>query len=198
MQRAGFVKSTGTHTLQQLLATHLLEEMFFKIREVEDLFGQRLVADLAGLLPFGAAPWHTSSTTLAVLVNLGLLVLFGLQHSVMARLARVGRVMGLRSCIMKYFLRKRMALGMTSSGASSSVNSSACSRLMRSAGQPVSPGDKTTRPERDYLPPSVSKRRTITVRTIGAHCSIIAHPYAEPISEITVSICFSSKFTKWH
>jgi protein-S-isoprenylcysteine O-methyltransferase Ste14 len=44
-----------------------------------------LVACLAGLLPLGSSPWQTVSPALAMLINFGLLVLFGLQHSVMAR-----------------------------------------------------------------------------------------------------------------
>jgi len=44
-----------------------------------------LVACLAGWLPLGSSPWQTASATLAVSVNLALLILFGLQHSIMAR-----------------------------------------------------------------------------------------------------------------
>lgn len=44
-----------------------------------------LVASLAGLVPFGTGPVSTASTAAAVGVNAALLVLFGLQHSIMAR-----------------------------------------------------------------------------------------------------------------
>jgi protein-S-isoprenylcysteine O-methyltransferase Ste14 len=45
-----------------------------------------LVLSLTGLLPLGTtAPAQTRSLTDAVLINLGLLMLFGLQHSIMAR-----------------------------------------------------------------------------------------------------------------
>ncbi len=44
-----------------------------------------LVLSLAGLVPFGSAPLHIHSPINAVLINLGLLLLFGLQHSIMAR-----------------------------------------------------------------------------------------------------------------
>ncbi|HKK05638.1 MAG TPA: NnrU family protein [Gammaproteobacteria bacterium] len=44
-----------------------------------------LIACLAGLCPLVAPPLQTHSTTGAALVDVGLLILFGLQHSIMAR-----------------------------------------------------------------------------------------------------------------
>jgi protein-S-isoprenylcysteine O-methyltransferase Ste14 len=44
-----------------------------------------LVVSLTGLYPLAAAPIETHSATSALLINLGLLILFGLQHSIMAR-----------------------------------------------------------------------------------------------------------------
>lgn len=46
-----------------------------------------LIACLAGLYPLGAPPIQARSTVTAVAVNVGLLVLFGVQHSAMARRA---------------------------------------------------------------------------------------------------------------
>jgi len=44
-----------------------------------------LILALGGLLPYGFGPIHTQSTVTALSINLGLIFLFGLQHSVMAR-----------------------------------------------------------------------------------------------------------------
>jgi protein-S-isoprenylcysteine O-methyltransferase Ste14 len=44
-----------------------------------------LIASSAGLCPFGTGPLSVGSTAAALAVNAGLLVLFGVQHSVMAR-----------------------------------------------------------------------------------------------------------------
>lgn len=44
-----------------------------------------LIACNASLIPLGASSWQVDSTTLAIFINLILVCLFGLQHSVMAR-----------------------------------------------------------------------------------------------------------------
>lgn len=44
-----------------------------------------LILAMGGLVPYGFGPVHTGSTASALMVNLGLICLFGLQHSVMAR-----------------------------------------------------------------------------------------------------------------
>lgn len=44
-----------------------------------------LVIALTGWIPLGAPPVEAPSATMAVLINLGLLLLFALQHSIMAR-----------------------------------------------------------------------------------------------------------------
>lgn len=44
-----------------------------------------LILAMGGLLPYGFGPLHTESTVTAVLLNGGLVALFGLQHTVMAR-----------------------------------------------------------------------------------------------------------------
>ena len=44
-----------------------------------------LILAVGGLLPYGFSPVHTDSPVMAVLMNLGLVFLFGLQHTIMAR-----------------------------------------------------------------------------------------------------------------
>ena len=44
-----------------------------------------LILAMGGLLPYGFGPVHTASPETALLVNLGLIFLFGLQHTIMAR-----------------------------------------------------------------------------------------------------------------
>jgi protein-S-isoprenylcysteine O-methyltransferase Ste14 len=44
-----------------------------------------IILAMGGLAPAGFSPLNTGSTASALLVNLGLIVLFGLQHSIMAR-----------------------------------------------------------------------------------------------------------------
>ena len=44
-----------------------------------------LILAAGGLLPYGFSPVHTGSPVTAILINLGLVFLFGLQHTVMAR-----------------------------------------------------------------------------------------------------------------
>lgn len=44
-----------------------------------------LILAMGGLLPYGFGPLHTDNTVIAILLNTGLIILFGLQHSVMAR-----------------------------------------------------------------------------------------------------------------
>lgn len=44
-----------------------------------------LILALGGLAPVGLSAWQANTTAMAILVNLGLVSLFGLQHSLMAR-----------------------------------------------------------------------------------------------------------------
>ena len=44
-----------------------------------------LILAMGGLLPYGFGPLHTDNTVVAVLLNICLIVLFALQHTVMAR-----------------------------------------------------------------------------------------------------------------
>jgi len=44
-----------------------------------------LILAMGGLLPYGFGPLHTDNTLAAILINTGLIALFGLQHTVMAR-----------------------------------------------------------------------------------------------------------------
>ena len=44
-----------------------------------------LILAMGGLLPYGFGPLHTDNTVAAVLLNAGLIALFALQHTVMAR-----------------------------------------------------------------------------------------------------------------
>jgi len=83
------METTQIHSDGIPTATAMTRTIVFSYSLLAYLIGMAaiawLVACLAGLLPLGAAPWQASSQAVAMLANLGLLVLFGLQHSVMAR-----------------------------------------------------------------------------------------------------------------
>jgi len=83
------MNTTQLDTLPESTPTRAVRVTLFTYSLVTYLIGIAalawLVLSLAGLVPFGTSPLHSHSAIYAVLINLGLLVVFGLQHSIMAR-----------------------------------------------------------------------------------------------------------------